>query len=77
MITQRELDIAQLEAKQKSDKLFEEWHAAYLGARAGVQNGGGQRGRSGAEDRQAPEAEDNESVGVGAEGGAVLPAVGY
>ena len=61
MNTQRELDIAQVEAKLKVDKLFEEWRKSYLGRRAEVQGDrSGNGGRPEAEDRQPAEADYQE-----------------
>ena len=61
MNTQRELDIAQVEAKLKVEELFEEWRKSYLGRRAEVQDanvtGYGGAGAE-AEDSQSPEAAD-------------------
>jgi len=60
MITQRELDIAQIEAKVKAQKLFDEWSAAYQGKRAGAKDGSrpgrgvGPEGNGEAENSQAP-----------------------
>ena len=59
MITQRELDIAQVEAKLKADKLFEEWRKSYLGRRAEVQDDRPGDG-VGAEDSQSAGAKDYE-----------------
>ena len=58
MNTQRELDIAQVEAKLKVEKLFEEWRKSYLGRRAEVQDAD-VTGYGGAEseDREAADAE--------------------
>lgn len=60
MITQRELDIAQVEAKMKADKLFEEWRKSFLGRRAEVRDAtAGYAGESPeAEDSQPAEAPD-------------------
>lgn len=74
MITQRELDIAQLEAKMKSDKLFEQWSLDFLANRA---KRGQDAGQSGAENLEAAEADDSESPGFDPEAGAVLPTADY
>jgi hypothetical protein len=60
MLTQRDSDIAVMEAKLKADQLFEEWRKSYLGKRAEVQDGSGQgsRGRGSPEGGEAP-ATDN------------------
>ena len=50
MLTQRDLDIAELEAKAKIDKLFAEWMASYLGERMPNDN----RGNGVYPDNQAP-----------------------
>ena len=76
MNTQRELDIAQLEAREKSDKLFKQWSLDFLANRAKRGQDVGP-GRSDAEDSQVADAGNYEPGGVGAEGGAVLPAADY
>ena len=51
-MTQREDDIAQLEAKLRAEKLFKEWQDGYMGLRRDTEEGGGP-GNS-----QGPSAED-------------------
>lgn len=48
-MTQREDDIAQLEAKLRTEKLFKEWRDGYMGERGE---------REGTEDSVGPAAED-------------------
>ena len=50
-MTQREDDIAQLEAKLRADKLFKEWQDGYMGKRNESENGG-------PDNSQGPSAED-------------------
>jgi hypothetical protein len=59
MITQRELDIAQIEAKLKAEKLFQEWHSDFLANRGkrGTDENGQQIGN--AEGGETAYAEDN------------------
>jgi hypothetical protein len=48
-MTQREDDIAQLEAKMRAEKLFKEWRDGYMGERGELE---------GTEDSVGPAAED-------------------
>jgi len=56
MLTQRDNDIAVLEAKLKAEKLFQEWRKSYLGKRAEYVGTG--NGRGAAEDRTTANADN-------------------
>ena len=58
MITQRELDIAQIEAKLRAEELYNEWHSDFLANRGKRGTDGSGQGNVGAESGEAPATED-------------------